>query len=160
MFWTSNVRRLAEKVTSRSGQHTDGGCRCSRLPGGDHWFSEEKWREWWRCIYICSLLTIFCERSLSRAHYGRENLRMLRLRESLEKSHLLWLWSHLYILTPASFKTCICSKASTVFFGVPVQSVLGIVKIQVSLKIGAIALCKCPSLCGPTDGLLETCPLT
>ena len=151
---------LAEKFASRSGQHTDGGCQCSHLPGGDHWFSEEKWWEWWRCIYICSLLTIFCERSLSRAHYGRENLRMLRLRESLEKSHLLWLWSHLYILTPASFKTCICSKASTVFFGVTVQSVLGIVKIQVSLKIGAIALCKCPSLCGPTDGLLETCPLT
>ena len=40
-------------------------------------------------ISFCSLLKVFCERSLSRAHYGRENLRMLRLGESLEKSHLL-----------------------------------------------------------------------
>ena len=34
-------------------------------------------------------ISVACERSLSRAHYGRENLRMLRLRESLEKSHFL-----------------------------------------------------------------------
>ena len=65
---------------------------------------------------------------------------MLRLRESLEKSHPLWLWSHLYILTPDSFKTCICLKATTVFICVPAQSALGIVEIQVSFKIGTIAL--------------------
>ena len=46
----------------------------------------------------------------------------------------------LTILTPDSFKTCICLKATTVFICVPAQSALGIVEIQVSFKIGTIAL--------------------